>query len=1786
MFMTSRFCTTIVLGILLGSPHANAQLTITEFMADNKATLADEDGTFSDWVEIHNAGGAPVSLNGWHLTDNAGNLTKWRFPATNIAAGGYLVVWASNKDRTNPGAPLHTSWALSAGGEYLGLVMPDGATIVSEYAPGFPEQFADISYGILNGSNAYFGTPTPGAPNSTNSLAFVAETQFSHGRGFYTNAFNLAITTTTAGAVIRYTTNGSPPSLTNGTVYSAPVPINKTAVIRAGAFRSGFVPSRIVTHSYIFLDDVIWQSTNGLAPPGWPASWGANRVDYGMDLKVLNDPRYGVTIKDDLKAIPTISLVMKLEDLFDPTNGIYANSTQSGPNWERPASLELIYPEGTEGFQVNAGLRIRGNFSASSTYPKHSFRGFFRGQYGDKSLKYPLFGDSGTDSFPGGVDLATFQNHAWSNWGNPGGTNALFLRDHFGRDTQLAMGHQGERGIYTHLYINGQYWGIYSPSERPEASFAATYYGGREEDYDVVKATGNVGGYGIEATDGDMAAWARLWQYATNGFASATAYQRVQGNNPDGSRNPAYDILVDVENLIDYQLIVAYTGSRDAPVGASGTTPNNWYGIYRRDGTMGFRFFVHDFEHSLLDVNENRIGPYIAGSPGAGGGLPKSSPQYIWQQLQQNDEFRMRVADHVHRHFFNGGVLTVEACLARFQERTNQLHHALVGESARWGDADPNHNIAYTRDGYWLPLVSRMLTNYLPQRSGIVLNQLKAKNLYPNVVAPSFSQHGGNITNGFDVTITAPAGTIYYTLDGSDPRLPGGGISPTALDYTAPIVLVENGELKARVLSGATWSAVNEATFTILRDFTDLLITEIMYHPPDIGEMDGNEFEFIELKNVALTNLDLSGVQFVNGISYTFPNGTILEPGEFIVLVGNPAAFATKYPEVPIAGVYTGKLSNSGEQLRLVHAAGATIVSLTFSDKAPWPVTPDGGGFSLVPKNPNLNPDANSAANWRASANPGGSPGADDPTPNIAPILINEILTHTDPPLLDAIELFNPTTNAVNIGHWWLTDKRTNPLQFRIPAGTLIPANGYLVFTETNFNANPDSPTNFSFSSHGEEVYLYSADVAGNLTGYSHGFSFGAAENGVSFGRHVTSTGESKYPAQLANTLEGANAGPRVGPVVINEIRYKPLPGDEEFIELKNISGGAVKLFDPLHPANTWKLNGVGFSFPTGVEIPAGGMVVVAATDPVAFRAHNNVPVSVPVFGPYAGVLQNDGELLQLQRPDAPDTIVPYITVDEVRYSNKPPWPAAAANAGSSLERINSAAYGNDPINWRARSHGATPGAENNQNLAPWVSAGANQSFAATNFPATVLLEGMALDDGYPALPGALSISWSQISGPATATFSQTDQAETAVHFPKAGTYVLRLTAADGELQTASDVTVTIERVTYPITLIPPGAVWKYLDDGSDQGSAWRTPGFNDFAWASGPAKLGYGGDGEVTVVNSGPSGSRIITTYFRRQFVLAAAENVTALTVRLLRDDGGVVYLNGTEVFRSNLPDGPITYTNRALLLVSGDAEHAFFETNAPPGLLVNGTNLLAVEIHQIHQTGTDMGFNLELIGSSWGTNQPPQVFVGDDFAIRLPQSAGLSGIAFDDGLPLAPGMLSMHWSKTSGPGQVIFADTNAPVTTADFSRDGVYTLRLSADDGALGAAANVTVYVLPETFASWAGAYFSSNQLADPDISGANADPDGDSFTNGEEFVAGTNPLDRESHLHIEQIRIAGDGVLLQFTAAPRRTYSVQSGDALGGAWTTLTNLPADTRLRTVEMSNSPHFPSRYYRLVAPAQ
>ncbi len=473
----------------------------------------------------------------------------------------------------------------------------------------------------------------------------------------------------------------------------------------------------------------------------------------------------------------------------------------------------------------------------------------------------------------------------------------------------------------------------------------------------------------------------------------------------------------------------------------------------------------------------------------------------------------------------------------------------------------------------------------------------------------------------------------------------------------------------------------------------DLRITEVMYHPLDVGALNGDSLEFIELKNVGSTPVDLGGVAFTDGISFEFDNGITLAAGGFIVLAANVTEFANHYGFQPF-GDFDGRLNNAGEQITLLGNNGTTLISFIYSDRYPWPLSPDGAGFSLVPVSESAGLDLNNPDNWRGSRL-GGSPGADEPVvSSIAPIIVNEALTHTDLPFKDAIELFNPTNSTVDIGGWYLSDEKEAPLKYKFPANTEISAQGYLVFDEDDFNANPGQAGNFALSSFGDAIYLFSADDQDNLTGYMRGFTFGGADNGVTFGREEFSTGEEDFLLQKSETLGRENSGARIGPVVISELHYNPVVGEEEFIELINVSTQTIALFDGQFPENTWQIEGIAYIFPQNIEIGPQSIILVVPVEPAAFRAARGVPANVDIYGPYSGKLSNAGEVIRLTAPDNPDTdgTVPYFDIDRVSYQDSAPWPASADGGGPSIVKINLDGLSSDPVSWLATQNGGTPG--------------------------------------------------------------------------------------------------------------------------------------------------------------------------------------------------------------------------------------------------------------------------------------------------------------------------------------------------------------------------------------------------------------------------------------------------------------------------------------------------------------
>jgi hypothetical protein len=535
-------------------------------------------------------------------------------------------------------------------------------------------------------------------------------------------------------------------------------------------------------------------------------------------------------------------------------------------------------------------------------------------------------------------------------------------------------------------------------------------------------------------------------------------------------------------------------------------------------------------------------------------------------------------------------------------------------------------------------------------------------------------------------------------------------VVPYALEYSEPITLTHSVNVKARIFSDNTWSALNEAAFAIGPVADSLRITEIMYHPQAPADANDPNEEFIELKNIGSETINLNLVSFTDGIDFTFPN-VELEAGQYIVVVQDRKAFEARYgTNINIAGQYSGRLDNAGETIRLQDAIGRTIHEFSFKDG--WRSLTDGEGFSLSIIDP-ANPDPNSWGekdSWRPSAYLGGSPGNDDSgiIPNPGAVVINEVLAHSHAEASDWIELYNTTATAVDIGGWFISDSNENLFKYEIDNGTTIGPNGYLVlYEDLNFNnaSDPGCREPFALSENGESLYL-SSTQNDELTGYRNVEDFGASETGISFGRYYkSSTGNYNFVAMEENTPGSANSYPKVGPIVISEIMYNPdwpnggsYTNDQyEYVKLSNTSAESVTLYNS-ETGEPWKFtDGIDFTFPVDspVTIPAGGYIFIVKKPEAFSWRYPAVPAEI-IFGPYEGNLSNAGESLELSMPGDVDVegVRQYIRIDRVNYSdgshpencpgNIDLWPTEADGNGMALVRNVSTNYGNDPENWIA----------------------------------------------------------------------------------------------------------------------------------------------------------------------------------------------------------------------------------------------------------------------------------------------------------------------------------------------------------------------------------------------------------------------------------------------------------------------------------------------------------------------
>ena len=649
----------------------------------------------------------------------------------------------------------------------------------------------------------FFSQATPGGFNTPSN--WQPDLTFGTQHGFFSAPFQLSLTTSTPGATIRYTTDNSTPTATHGTVYSGPFTVSTTTTVRAVSVISGGQTAVVQTETYIFLADVINQPSN---PAGFPTVWGENTgggpqaPNYAMNPAITQNPLYAAGLQQDLLSLPTVSIVSDVSNIFDPTQsqsantGIYTNENNlvqsNGVDLVVPGSFEYFDPHSSLSIQANMGLQMEGGVGRYPEYQKHNFRMQFSSNYGPSTLDAPLFTGDATTSFDNIILKAGFNDTwAWTGSGSPPGDASQYMRDLFAANTQLAMGQPSFHSQYVFLYVNGLFWGVYMMVEPPDAHFAASYLGGNSTDWEA-----NNAGHAIDGESTNLPLWNTLQSFPnSNTMTTLASFEKVQGNNPDGTPNASYTDLLDMTNYIDYMLMNFYIGNTDWP-------GHNFYAAINAADPTGFKFFNWDAEMSLGLINGGFNSSLTANVVNASGGVAT-----LYAAMKSNPEFDIAFADQVRQFMFDGGALTSSAAIARYQSQINTLDQAMIAESARWGTIPTSPGPLPNTQAAWLNEANYITGTYLTQRTGIVLSQLQAAGLYPSLVAPEFyingiDEYGGQFNPGDHLTITSsnlPAGgVIYYTLDGTDPRLLGGGIN-TAADvfaYSGPITLPQGAEVR------------------------------------------------------------------------------------------------------------------------------------------------------------------------------------------------------------------------------------------------------------------------------------------------------------------------------------------------------------------------------------------------------------------------------------------------------------------------------------------------------------------------------------------------------------------------------------------------------------------------------------------------------------------------------------------------------------------------------------------------------------------------------------------------------------------------------------------------------------------------------------------------------------------------------------------------------------------------------------------------------------------------------
>lgn len=1183
---------------------------------------------------------------------------------------------------------------------------------------------------IISSDSGYFAVATPGALNGEASLPPSAGVIFSETTKVFSEAFELTIRGEQADAEIRYTTDGTIPN-EESTLYTGPMTIDASTRIRAVAVEPGRSAGPISSAGFTHVSSQLVNFENG------------NAFESNLPIIVIDSFGNRRVNTDSVRLVASEALFI-------------------APGEDGRANL-FDEPD----YAGKIGARIRGQSSQGWAKKQYAVEILNEGPIDDSRPFSASLGDDKAVSFFGlpaesdwvlngpYSDKTQLNNYLTFNWYNEIGTYAP--RTRLVEVFVNADGDPDEAEKFS-LDFDTDYRGTYvllekikvdenridieelTPADTAEPDITGGYVWKKDktgaEDLNIT--TGNrrqeVRIIEPSCTDVTRNRETRLFECASGEITNdqiswlqnhLTEFEDVLYSDNFADPDEGYAKYIDVDSWVDTWLMVEFTKNID------GFRLSTYY--FKDRGGKIQQGPAWDYNLSLGNGN------YLEGAYPEGwyNSAYTNRPEYpYWDRLFEDPAFEQAISDRWtelrQNEFTTENLLAdVDAAVNLLSDGNPNLEKPAEGEPSnpiarnfeRWTTRSYGTDIYHWPNCFFgqggcprspLPGGGRpeeygdyifIMKWFIENRAEWMDSQLSA----PIAATPS----PGVVEAGSQITLTGPNGSqLFYTIDGTDPQFD----SPSVMEYTGPITVDGNIELFVRSLSNGNWSQGFRGNY--ISDIPELQITEINFNPhgPSAEELAalpgvrGEDFEFVEIKNLGNEAGSLLGVSFAAGIGFDGGSSSI-PAGEYGVLVKNVEAFQLRYgTDANVVGEYTGALNNAGEQLHLIDASGATLSHVTYGDGQLWPASADGVGATLVldGQTPESATDLNKYYYWRGSTNVGGTPGGD---PAAAPgIVINEVLSNSADPETDSIELLNTTDSSIDVGGWFVSDSAENLQKYQIPAGTTIAPNAMLVLTEEQFNTDPENnPNSFALnSSNGDDVWITIANDAGQTSQFVDDVHFVGSLSGETFGRYPDGQGRL---APMSPSIGQANSAPRVGPVLISEVHYHPadpsaaaleiypdlIASDLEFIEIHNPTTGSIDLTD-------WRIRGdVDLNFEPDTMLNPSETVVITSFDPTdednlgrltAFRSEHGINQNVRLLGGYQAQLGgNGGRVTLLSRDqslaDQP-VVLPLISEDEVVYDDRGAWPVAADGAGASLQRVNSASYGNSSSSWIATN--PTPG--------------------------------------------------------------------------------------------------------------------------------------------------------------------------------------------------------------------------------------------------------------------------------------------------------------------------------------------------------------------------------------------------------------------------------------------------------------------------------------------------------------